>query len=184
MTASIPTPREHLAAASDGRFVYVVGGRALSPDKNTAAVERYDPERDRWTAACPTCRRPAAAFRPRSWTAISSRSAASVRPTVLGDIESYNIASGTWSTRVGHAHATPRDRRGGDRSHALLVRGRAPARPRERGVYLRGARAQAPVALQQRGAGVRRQVQQRIRQDAEQDRRGSRHHGDRDRDGG
>ena len=45
--ADIPTPREHLAAASDGRFVYAVGGRALSPDKNTAALERYDPEADR-----------------------------------------------------------------------------------------------------------------------------------------
>ena len=44
----IPTPREHLAAASDGDYVYAVGGRALSPDKNSAALERYDPAADRW----------------------------------------------------------------------------------------------------------------------------------------
>ena len=46
--ADIPTPREHLAAASDANFVYAVGGRALSPDKNSAALERYDPSTDKW----------------------------------------------------------------------------------------------------------------------------------------
>ena len=29
-----PTPREHLGAASDGRYLYAVGGRDLSADKN------------------------------------------------------------------------------------------------------------------------------------------------------
>jgi non-specific serine/threonine protein kinase len=46
--AKIPTPREHLGAASDGRYVYAVGGRALSADKNSGAVERFDPEKGRW----------------------------------------------------------------------------------------------------------------------------------------
>ncbi len=32
--ADIPTPREHLGAASDGRYLYAVGGRELSADKN------------------------------------------------------------------------------------------------------------------------------------------------------
>ena len=41
----IPTPREHLGAASDGRYLYAVGGRKLSSDKNVAALERYDPQR-------------------------------------------------------------------------------------------------------------------------------------------
>ena len=31
--AAIPTPREHLGAASDGRYVYAVGGRELSADQ-------------------------------------------------------------------------------------------------------------------------------------------------------
>jgi N-acetylneuraminic acid mutarotase len=47
--ASIPTPREHLAAASDGRYLYAVGGRNLSADKNSPALERYDPASDSWT---------------------------------------------------------------------------------------------------------------------------------------
>ncbi|HVE97114.1 MAG TPA: kelch repeat-containing protein [Pseudonocardiaceae bacterium] len=46
--AAIPTLREHLAAASDGTHIYAVGGRALSADKNTAALERYDPSTNRW----------------------------------------------------------------------------------------------------------------------------------------
>jgi non-specific serine/threonine protein kinase len=46
--ADLPTPREHLAAASDGRFLYVVGGRDLSSDKNSRVVERYDPPADKW----------------------------------------------------------------------------------------------------------------------------------------
>jgi non-specific serine/threonine protein kinase len=47
--ADIPTPREHLGAASDGRYVYAVGGRALASDKNSGALERYDPASDSWT---------------------------------------------------------------------------------------------------------------------------------------
>jgi non-specific serine/threonine protein kinase len=45
----IPTPREHLGAASDGRYLYAVGGRALSADQNSGALERYDPASDKWT---------------------------------------------------------------------------------------------------------------------------------------
>ena len=77
--ADIPTPREHLAAASDGQFVYVVGGRALSPDKNTAALERYDPARRPLAA---TARHADSAWRtrrPRSSPAICSQSAARPR---------------------------------------------------------------------------------------------------------
>jgi serine/threonine protein kinase/N-acetylneuraminic acid mutarotase len=47
--ASIPTPREHLGAASDGRYLYAVGGRELSADKNVGALERYDPASNTWT---------------------------------------------------------------------------------------------------------------------------------------
>ncbi len=46
--ADIPTPREHLAAASDGRYVYAVGGRNLDAGKNSTAFERYDPVEDSW----------------------------------------------------------------------------------------------------------------------------------------
>lgn len=45
----MPTPREHLAAVSDGTYVYTVGGRFLSSDKNSAALERFDPQSGQWT---------------------------------------------------------------------------------------------------------------------------------------
>jgi serine/threonine protein kinase/N-acetylneuraminic acid mutarotase len=47
--ADLPTPREHLAAVSDGTYVYTVGGRFLSADKNSAAFERFDPKSGQWT---------------------------------------------------------------------------------------------------------------------------------------
>jgi N-acetylneuraminic acid mutarotase len=47
--AEIPTPREHLGAASDGRYLYALGGRDLSADKSSTAIERYDPADDSWT---------------------------------------------------------------------------------------------------------------------------------------
>ena len=47
--ADMPTPREHLGAASDGRYLYAAGGRELSADKNSTALERYDPANDSWT---------------------------------------------------------------------------------------------------------------------------------------
>ena len=47
--AEIPTPREHLGAASDGRYLYAVGGRDLSAAKNLPTLERYDPADDSWT---------------------------------------------------------------------------------------------------------------------------------------
>ncbi len=52
-SAEIPTPRQHLGAASDGRYVYAVGGRKLSATENTPALERYDPEKDSWTPLDP-----------------------------------------------------------------------------------------------------------------------------------
>ena len=48
-SAPLPTPRDHLAGASDGHFVYAVGGRLLSDDKNLGTFERYDPATGRWT---------------------------------------------------------------------------------------------------------------------------------------
>ncbi len=48
--ADIPTPREHLAAASDGRYLYALGGRDLTAAKNLPTLERYDPADDSWTA--------------------------------------------------------------------------------------------------------------------------------------
>ena len=47
--ADIPIPGDHLAAASDGTYLYAIGGRKLEVTTNTAAVQRFDPAADQWT---------------------------------------------------------------------------------------------------------------------------------------
>jgi non-specific serine/threonine protein kinase len=95
--AKIPTPREHLAAVSDGDYVYAVGGRALSPDKNSPALERYEPASDRWQRLpdMPTARGGlGAAIVGGQLFAVGGES-----PTrALGEVESYSIARKAWST--------------------------------------------------------------------------------------
>jgi N-acetylneuraminic acid mutarotase len=46
--AGIPVPGDHLAAVSDGTYLYTVGGRRLEASSNTAAVQRFDPAANRW----------------------------------------------------------------------------------------------------------------------------------------
>ncbi|HUO41160.1 MAG TPA: protein kinase, partial [Mycobacterium sp.] len=47
----IPTPRQMLAAASDGKLMYTVGG--TSGDSDLVTVEAYDPAAKNWTALPP-----------------------------------------------------------------------------------------------------------------------------------
>jgi non-specific serine/threonine protein kinase len=49
----ITTPREHLGAASDGHYLYAIGGREFTPDENLGALERYDPATDSWKSLEP-----------------------------------------------------------------------------------------------------------------------------------
>jgi non-specific serine/threonine protein kinase len=95
--AKIPTAREHLAAVSDGRYLYAVGGRALSPDKNSPALERYDPAGDRWQRLpdMPSARGGlGAAVVDGHLFALGGES-----PTgVLGEVESYDLARKAWSS--------------------------------------------------------------------------------------
>jgi non-specific serine/threonine protein kinase len=94
--AALPTPREHLAGASDGRYLYAVGGRRLSPDKNLAALERYDPDADRWEklAGMPT---------PRGGLGVAIAGGrlyavgGETPTTVLRAVEAYDIAKDRWS---------------------------------------------------------------------------------------
>ncbi len=93
--ADLPTPREHLAAVSDGSYVYTVGGRFLSADKNSAAFERFDPASGEWTKLVdmPTPRGSYGA------TFIDGRIVAvgGEEPTqVLATTEMYDIAEGKW----------------------------------------------------------------------------------------
>jgi non-specific serine/threonine protein kinase len=93
---NLPTPREHLGMATDGTYAYVVGGRALSSDKNTAAVERYDPVARTWQALAPL---PA----PRGGIGAAFADgrivvAGGEEPTTVDDtVDAYDIASNTWS---------------------------------------------------------------------------------------
>jgi serine/threonine protein kinase/N-acetylneuraminic acid mutarotase len=93
--ADMPTPREHLAAVSDGFYVYTVGGRFLSADKNSAAFERFDPQSGEWTTLVdmPTPRGSYGA------TVIDGRIVAlgGEEPTrVLATAEMYDIAEAKW----------------------------------------------------------------------------------------
>ncbi len=93
---NLPTPREHLGMATDGTYAYVVGGRALSSDKNTAALERFDPKARTWAALAPL---PA----PRGGIGAAFADgrivvAGGEEPTTVDDaVSAYDIASNTWS---------------------------------------------------------------------------------------
>jgi serine/threonine-protein kinase PknK len=95
--ADMNNPREHLAAVSDGTYVYAVGGRQLSADKNSAALARFDPASGKWTdlVGMPTPRGSYGA------TYIDGRIVAvgGEAPTqVLNVVEMYDIADNKWST--------------------------------------------------------------------------------------
>lgn len=93
--ADLPTPREHLAAVSDGRYMYALGGRFLSADKNSAAFDRFDPEAGTWSTLVdmPTPRGSyGAAYIDGRIVAVGGED-----PTqVLGAAEMYDIAEGKW----------------------------------------------------------------------------------------
>ncbi len=95
--SDMPTPREHLAGVSDGSYVYAIGGRFLSADKNSAALERFDPQSGTWTklVGMPTPRGSyGAAFIDGRIVVVGGE-----EPTrVLNVVEMYDIADGKWST--------------------------------------------------------------------------------------
>jgi non-specific serine/threonine protein kinase len=118
--ADLPTPREHLAAVSDGRFLYTVGGRELSADRNARALERYDPRADRWTklASMPIASGSlGAAILKGRLIAVGGENST----RVLDTVQSYALKSGRWSQLA--ALPTPRHGLGvaafGDSLYAL-----------------------------------------------------------------
>ncbi len=95
--AAIPTPRDHLAAVSDGRSVFTFAGRFVSPGSTTGAAERYDPAANTWERlpAVPTPRGGLGA------TLVGGRivTAGGEDPTgTFGQVEAYDIAGRTWSS--------------------------------------------------------------------------------------
>ncbi len=93
----LPTPREHLAMVTDGTYAYVVGGRELSSDKNSAALERFDPKAREWSALAPL---PAArgglgaAYADGRIMAVGGEEPTTVDNSVFA----YDVKSDTWST--------------------------------------------------------------------------------------
>ena len=97
--ADILTPREHLAAVSDGVYVYTVGGRMLSADENSAAFERFDPASGNWEGL-PDLPTPRGSF---GAALVDGRIVVvgGEEPTrVLATVEIYDIANRTWSTQA------------------------------------------------------------------------------------
>ena len=92
----LPTPREHLAAVSDGTYFYAVGGRFLSADKNSAAFDRFDPQSNTWTTLVdmPTPRGSyGAAYIDGRIVAVGGED-----PTqVLDAAEMYDVTGGKWT---------------------------------------------------------------------------------------
>jgi serine/threonine protein kinase/N-acetylneuraminic acid mutarotase len=95
--ADEPTAREHSAAVSDGRYFYVLGGRFLSSDKNSAAFDRFDPESGKWTSL-PDMPNPHGSY---GATFIDGRIVAvgGEEPTkVIATADMYDIAENKWIT--------------------------------------------------------------------------------------
>ena len=95
--AAIPVPGNHLAAASDGTYLYAVGGHKITETSNTAAVQRFDPATGQWTQL------------PSMPVAASGLGAAVVggqlitvggdnAMTVFNTVRAYNLATKAWST--------------------------------------------------------------------------------------
>ena len=95
--AGIPIPGDHLAAASDGTYLYAVGGRKVTVTANTAAVQRFDPATGQWTQlpAMPSAASDlGAAIVGGQLITVGGESPASVFSTV----RAYNLATSTWSS--------------------------------------------------------------------------------------
>ena len=95
--AGIPVTGDHVAAASDGKYVYVVGGRKLSSAANTAAVQRFDPNTGKWTQL-----RPVPSPVSDCGVAVVSGQLIVVggesTGTVFNTVRAFDLATSTWSS--------------------------------------------------------------------------------------
>jgi non-specific serine/threonine protein kinase len=92
---AIPSPRDHLAAVSDGRSVFAVGGRRLDPGATSSVLDRYDPAADAWEdlPAMPTARGGiGVALIGNRLVAVGGEDA--TRTYV--EVEAYDLAARTW----------------------------------------------------------------------------------------
>ena len=94
---AIPVPGDHLAAVTDGTYLYAIGGRTLEPSANHNAVQRFDPATSQWTqlTTLPVADSDmGAAFVGGQLITFGGENGLTVFPTV----RAYNLATKTWST--------------------------------------------------------------------------------------
>jgi len=97
--------RTEVGAARIGRFIYVVGG-FLPSTETTAAVERYDIERDRWKQLQPmpiAVNHPAVASHRGHLYVYGGYTDSSFVP-VTGALQRYDPRSGSWTQPPGSPH--------------------------------------------------------------------------------
>jgi non-specific serine/threonine protein kinase len=92
----IPTRRDHLSAASDGRSMFTVGGRFLQPGAVSAALERFDPVTGTWERlpAVPTARGGQGAALAGGRLVVAGGADPS---GVYSEVEAYDVAAQQWS---------------------------------------------------------------------------------------
>jgi non-specific serine/threonine protein kinase len=100
--AGIPVPGDHLAAASDGTYLYAVGGRRLEATSNTAAVQRFDPKADRWIQLPPAPGKVSDAGAAIVGGRLIVAGGESIG-TVFSTVWAYDLATSTWSILPGLA---------------------------------------------------------------------------------
>jgi hypothetical protein len=94
---AIPTRRDHLSGASDGRSLFTVGGRFLSPGAVSAALERFDPSTGTWERlpAMPTPRGGQGAALAGGQLVVAGGEDPS---GVFDEVEAYDVAGERWTS--------------------------------------------------------------------------------------
>jgi non-specific serine/threonine protein kinase len=93
----IPVPGDHLAAVTDGTFLYALGGRTLEASANQSAVQRFDPATNQWTQLTPlpvANSDMGAVYLGGQLITFGGENAM----TVFNTVRAYNLAANTWST--------------------------------------------------------------------------------------
>ncbi len=125
--AGIPVPGDHLAAASDGTYLYAVGGRRLEVTSNTAAVQRFDPKADRWIQLPPAPGKVSDAGAAIVGGRLIVAGGESIG-TVFSTVWAYDLASFNLVHPAEPRRTPARAGRRSDRQHPLRHRRRIPAR--------------------------------------------------------
>lgn len=109
--APIPTPREHVASFAHDGELWILGGRSISLEPTSAAVEIYDPALDQWRTgpAMPTAH---GGFAAAVLDGVAYVGGGEERDRALRTFEALDLTTGEWSAaapiptaRHGHAMA-------------------------------------------------------------------------------